>query len=93
MHTENDFKTPRDRVTEALMRRAMTNDPQRVPPSAVRSNSWGLDGYPLASVYAPLQVWRELYDNETGLSRGTIFKELDLPFLCGEKTGGNCYGR
>ena len=93
MQTENNFKTPRDRVNEALMRRAMTNDPQRFPPSAVNNKSWGLEGYPLGSVYAPLQVWRELYDNETGFSRGTIFKELDLPFLCANRSGGNCYGR
>ena len=43
--------------------------------------SWGLTGYPLAMVYSPIQEWRELYDNDTGLSRGTIFKELDLPFM------------
>lgn len=55
--------------------------------------SWGLEDYPLASVFAPLQCWRNLYDAETGLSRGTIFKELDLPFLCGERKGGNCRGR
>ena len=55
--------------------------------------SWGLEEYPLASVFAPLQCWRNLYDAEVGLSRGTIFKELDLPFLCGERKGGNCRGR
>ena len=55
--------------------------------------TWGLEDYPLASVYAPLQSWRNLYDAEAGLSRGTIFKELDLPFLCGERKGGNCRGR
>jgi hypothetical protein len=55
--------------------------------------SWGLENYPLASVFAPLQCWRNLYDLETGLSRGTIFKELDLPFVCGDRKGGNCRGR
>ena len=55
--------------------------------------SWGLEEYPLASVFAPLQNWRNIYDAETALSRGTIFKELDLPFLCGERKGGNCRGR
>ena len=57
------------------------------------TKSWGLEDYPLASVFAPLQSWKELYDAETGLSRGTIFKELDLPFLGGEQKGGNCRGR
>lgn len=84
--------TPRERVNDSLMRRALNNNsapaPQRVP-----EKTWGLANYPLASMYAPLQEWRNLYDNETGFSRGTIFKELDLPFLCGDRTGGNCYGR
>ena len=44
-------------------------------------STWGLVGYPLASVYAPLQEWRELYDEEKGLAHGTLFAELDKPFL------------
>ena len=39
---------------------------------------------PLAMVYSPVQEWRDLYDSETGHERGTIFKELDFPFLGGE---------
>ena len=54
-----------------------------------REPSWGLRGYPLASVYSPLQEWREIYDIENGLKRGTIFKELDLPFY-GDGRGGSC---
>jgi hypothetical protein len=38
---------------------------------------------PVAMVYAPVQEWRDLYDNEAGHARGTIFKELDFPFLGG----------
>ena len=49
---------------------------------------WGLTDYPLASVYAPLQTWRNLYDEETAWSRGTLFAELDMPFLCGGMTEG-----
>ena len=33
----------------------------------------------LAMVYSPVQCWRNLYDPVSGLSRGTIFAELDLP--------------
>lgn len=37
--------------------------------------------YPsLAMVYPPRQVWRNLYDPDVGLERGTIFCELDMPF-------------
>ena len=56
-------------------------------------SSWGLVGYPLASVFAPLQNFTELYDIETALKRGTLFKELDLPFVCGDSPkGGSCRG-
>ena len=63
-----------------------------------REHSFGLRGYPLASVYSPLQEFHELYDPETALKRGTIFKELDLPFYGGcsdseGKCGGGRYGR
>jgi len=52
------------------------------------SYAYGLYGYPLASVYAPVQNFENIYDCETGLSRGTIFSELDLPFICGGMNGG-----
>ncbi len=51
---------------------------------------WGLVGYPLASVYAPLQEWCELYDEERALKAGTIFAQLDLPFVCGRAGKGGC---
>ena len=37
---------------------------------AEREKTWGLKGYPLASVYSPLQEWSEIYDLETALKRG-----------------------
>ena len=51
-------------------------------------SAFGLSGYPLASVYAPMQEFDDIYDCETGLSRGTIFTQLDLPFVCGGMNGG-----
>lgn len=38
----------------------------------------------LAMAYVPRQQWRELYAPEVGFHRGTIFAELDKPFLGGE---------
>ena len=35
----------------------------------------------LAMAYVPWQTWRDIYDAEKGLERGTIFQELDMPFL------------
>ena len=87
MYRENEFGTRRDGADEGYIRRMLDGgcaqgddgeNSTNVPPR----RSWGLvGGYPLAMVYSPIQEWRELYDNEMGLSRGTIFKELDLPFL------------
>ena len=57
--------------------------------SSTAEARWGIKGYPLSMVYAPLQEWRSLYDLDTALKRGTLFSELDLPFLgSGCKMGG-----
>ena len=37
-------------------------------------------GRPLAMVYAEKQGFSELYDVKEALKRGTMFKQLDLPF-------------
>ena len=52
------------------------------------AQSFGLAGYPLAIVYAPLQAWQGLYDTDTALKKGTLFAELDKPFL-GSQGGAN----
>ena len=54
---------------------------------------WGLREKPVAMVYAPLQEWRSIYDAEMGLCRGTIFAELDLPFVGCKGCGGGRYVR
>jgi len=54
--------------------------------------TWGLMQYPLGMVYAPLQRFDNIYDLDTALMRGTVFGELDLPFICGEKSKGGCCG-
>ncbi len=35
----------------------------------------------LAMARVPIQPWCNVYDGSTALSRGTLFPELDLPFL------------
>ena len=34
----------------------------------------------LASAYVPFQQYKNLYSTENALKRGTIFKDLDIPF-------------
>lgn len=50
------------------------------------------DGYPsLAAVYSPRQCWRAIDDGCVGFERGTIFSELDKPFVGDKcKSGGKC---
>lgn len=36
---------------------------------------------PLAIATVPMQQWRKLYTPDVGLERGTIFCELDKPFI------------
>ena len=40
-----------------------------------------LRGMSLAMVYSPEQAFEDLYEPEEGLSHGTIFTALDMPFL------------
>ena len=57
------------------------------------NGSWGLHEHPLAIVYSPQQVWRNVYDPEEGMEHGTIFAELDLPFYGNDNMrGGGCRG-
>ena len=57
-----------------------------------RNNLHELVGFPLAMVYSPVQAWRCVYDINTALDRGTLFKELDKPLEAVETTGrcGGC---
>lgn len=58
-----------------------------------RHKSWGLEGYPLAMMYSPIQNFGDLYDLDTALMQGTVFEELDLPFMGETVTrGGGCRG-
>ena len=36
----------------------------------------------VAMAYVPFQQWGEIYESVKGLERGTIFPDLDKPFLC-----------
>lgn len=102
---DDDTMTPRDRINDRMLRQMLdgagssAND-RYTPSPTVRPHTseaphttWGLENYPLASVYAPLQVFRNLYDRDTALMKGTVFTELDLPFMGETVTkGGTCRG-
>ena len=52
-------------------------DPVQVPESTPAC------GYciTLGMAYIPVQAWQSLYEPEDGFARGTIFEELDFPFM------------
>lgn len=53
-------------------------------PSACPDTSvGGMERYSLAMAYVPWQQWKQTYAIDRGLQRGTIFPELDLPFVMG----------
>lgn len=35
----------------------------------------------LAMAYVPTQKWEDLYESSLGFARGTIFAQLDKPFI------------
>lgn len=46
------------------------------------------DVTPPGMSYVPYQLWSDnVYDSQTGLSRGTLFPALDFPF---SSAGGDC---
>ena len=40
-----------------------------------------LEKLPLAMCYVPMQKWGTVYDPDVALERGTLFPDLDFPFL------------
>ena len=45
-----------------------------------------IDSLPSAIAYVPIQKWKRTYDTDVALERGTIFPELDLPFVGEEES-------
>ncbi|HIS57243.1 MAG: spore coat associated protein CotJA [Lachnospiraceae bacterium] len=61
----------------------------RNQPSANQTNCFGntLSANPIGMAYVPRQKFGNLYDWETGFSQGTIFADLDKPFMAAMCTG------
>lgn len=103
MYTENKTNMPRESISDELLLRMLdsTRSCCNVSNNSQNKNivsdnrgrqTFGLEGYPLASMYAPLQKFKDIYDKETALSEGTVFAELNLPFMgASVVNGGKCY--
>ena len=57
------------------------NQYRQMPPApcTVKHPTW--DEKPIAMAYVPWQEWRDIYEAEKAFSCGTIFKELNKPFV------------
>lgn len=53
----------------------------------MRGEPGQINGTVLAMGYVPWQRWGQTYSMEDSLKRGTIFPELDLPFVMGRCRG------
>ena len=71
------------RNNNAYRQNNSTRMPMRPVPTTPCYNTQddALEGMPIAMAYVPWQNWQQIYDLEQGFCRGTIFKELDKPFL------------
>jgi hypothetical protein len=52
-----------------------------------------IDSLPLAMAYVPMQKFRKVYEACEGLSNGTIFEELNLPYYAEKNFPGSRGGR
>lgn len=83
----NDIRTLRDRAPEGCAcgrsARPLSAHGGKHPTATGGdcSNYFITLGAPLAAVYSPMQVWKDLYSEAQALAHGTLFAELDKPFV------------
>lgn len=47
----------------------------------MNSDKNNMSHFPIGMSYVPWQNWNKIYRSDIAIDRGTIFQELDLPFL------------
>lgn len=79
-HFQNINYFERRRKAKAYMRNCNAQNP--MAPSCPMEQRFDIDSdFVVAMAYVPWQKFGPLYDAEKGLMIGTIFPELDKPFL------------
>jgi hypothetical protein len=78
------YKSPRPGYKMPEYKRPECEKPEYTRPECVESVCSAVDACPLAMAYVPWQQWGPTYKPADAHRRGTIFPELDLPFLGGE---------
>ena len=106
---KNDNRMPREGIDNTFLRRVLAeNGQERCARESVGQGTlpcnpdrpaadYCLNGFSLGMVYSPCQQWRNAYDLDTALMRGTLFRELDMPWEVPAPTlsakGGRCCGQ
>ncbi len=64
----------------------LAQEPEKTCVTCARNNSMSAfpAETPVGMAYVPYQQWKNVYEPSVALERGTIFEDLDKPFL-GEK--------
>ena len=78
MHPVNKGQNQRTKLMERNVK-GIPEERIEMGDGCYENESATLGDKPLAYAYVPVQRWRMLYDPDKGLSRGTIFEELDMP--------------
>lgn len=71
---EDMFLREREMVSETVMNDSGNN---------TGNDQMFAKNVPLAMAYVPWQQWGETYSDDEALSKGTLFPQLDLPFIGG----------
>ena len=98
MNYKTENRTPRDRLSGELFFKEYgtrcncegTAQADQMPVSDPCGGGTCIDSLPLAMVYSPMQQWRDLFDPETALAHGTLFKELVFPWYPTGCKGRDC---
>lgn len=72
------YSNPMNQIPRPPMPRMQIPRPQTIMPITSE-----IDQKPIAMAYVPCQKWGQVYTFERALDRGTIFPDLDLPFVMG----------
>ena len=78
----NDDMTPLDRVDSNMADGSHTDKRHPAMQNPCFDNNTNT---PLAMVYSPMQKWGNLYTPEEALKYGTLFADLNFPWVAGEK--------
>ena len=62
-----------------------SRDMRGMIPQMSNYSNLDIENMPIAMAYVPFQQWQNIYEPRQAFQRGTIFKELDLPFTCAKE--------